>query len=325
MSFLSAVKGELGSQSNPISSLSEIDNNEFTGFEPLFTDFGGRLNNPIQVDVLFGESGGPWIPISFDFGSEGSASLNNTHASQGNDKSDYGNLNFPSISQDRRMEKHYAPVGSGLEGEWGTANGDEDNPRTNLGNAYLEPSYRRHNNGSTSLLDSTEEEAVRDWVQLLSDSTPHMCSSEDADGASGESVQRYDQVTDIPTNHNEGHYVFYSDVADLLNDKSSVGTSNTISLHTEFADRSAENDAMTWSSTSHEYDNTQGGGNLSPESKSPGSTAGINDVNTKLILPRSVALIQASGHGPHTGTPYSTSLNSGDNQRNNRLFFLIRD
>jgi len=309
MSFFSAVKGEVGTESNPLSTTADISNDEFSGFETLFVDFGGQLNTPIEVEMLFGETGGPWIVVSFDWDGGGLNALNNTFVGNTDASNDYdssggnrfgrtNNINLGSGSV--KGADNFHPTeripdrGGGLTG--------------NSNNDITEQTASYYNHATNSNFSSLEENALRSFVNKLSSSTPHAGGIVDSDGGSvGLNTQWDSNSFFVPDGG--GHAAW-------------IESSGDRALLTPATDNSDEHHSIQlW--THNSYQHFPASGNEAGTPASPNE--GLADLNSDLLIPERCRLYTYTGGGPFVATPYSTTLNIGDNFKNNRVFFLVKD
>jgi len=317
MSFLSAVKGELGTESNPLSTTADISNNEFNGFQTLFVDFGGQLDNPIQMELLFGESGGPYYVVSWNLtdqlididdndgggghsGSLGISNINETGA-------------VMSYSSDNGFDKSSGSFDVGLNGNTFYRDYFDDNYRVNqfdglIGNDNSIDVLHRYdidyyNHATNNFISTTEENALRNHVNILSDDTPYVSISSDSDGGGTGTISMGGGF--IRPDH---HY------------SALKSGGNSINMNPAVDDSSDRASIFAWSSGSNSRDSSGGfTGSL------PSTSFGLNDVSSDLIIPDEYGMYIGTGGGVALGIPYSTVLNIGDNIRGNRAFVLVRD
>jgi len=309
MSFLSSVNIEVGTESNPMSSLSELDNSP-SEFVTVFTDLGGQLSTPMEVEVLKGETGGPFMVVSFDFQGGGWDAANDTLVANTSNSND-----FDGSEADRFGRTNNLGLGNG-NGK-GADNfhptlrvpdrggGFTQNSSTDITEQIID----YYNHGTNSKFSDTQEEALRDFVSVLSDDTPHAGVIVDSDGGS--------QGLDTPWDSNSyfspaggGHAAW---IEEPSGDKALV---------TPSTDNSDEHHAITlWTHNSNECFPSSGNeaGTPAPPNE------GLNDLNSRLLIPSECRLYTFTGGGPLFGTPYSPNISIGDNFRNNRVFFLVRD
>jgi len=305
MSFLYAVKGEIGTESNPLTTTADISNNAFNGFQTLFVDFGGELNNPIEVEMLFGETDGPWYVFSFDFvDAGGNAEINRTASFAGRDdwydKSSFGNAQLGlGDSTDSYLDKWHPShrVDNNDSGVFVTSNAPFD-----LENQEID--YFNH--ATQSNLSESEENALRNHVTSISDKTPHMGSTSDDD--SDDNIA-YDDNGSGKSSNSNGHLVFIdADGFTMCPTPVQLDQSETVTL-------------QLWTENSYQVEANNSLGGVVPQ-----SSDGISDISSKLLIPDNVNHYTNTGGGSGFGTPYSQNLNPvSDNFRNNRTFFLVKD
>lgn len=290
---------------NPISSMSHVDNDKYDGFKEMFCDFGRNLDSPIAVDVLFGETGGPYIIVSFDIQQAGIGSLNNTvgliH------ENDFGGYDKAGDSID---------IGLGLGSRDNNNLFHPDNRLPTDGNAGIAASndfkansdINYYNHATSDTLTTLQESALRKFAKKLSPATPHAASTVDTD--SGQ-TRDYDAAVNSNFSSariNNGHYVWLESNNKYLGATPIIeANSNNVGFNT-------------WTESTHNAIVSS-----SPLGNFPLEGVGISDISSEILIPQKYYGDVQTGGGTAFGTPYSKNLNIGDNFRNSRTFFLVRD
>lgn len=303
------------SPASAFSSVSQVDG-LYTGVQDLYCTFGGRTGGtPVQVD--FDTPGGPWIRISFEFGTGGITTNGSVKTSWGyaddgsngaygssNRYADTGDIGLGSGTQ--RIDEIFYTSAINAAVSDATFTGWGGIVASGTAGAILGPySIGYWNHASQSSFTSAEVSAMQDWVTGMSPLIKHVAQETDSQNLATTSAwnsQSGPQATD-------GHEVWWQD------------KDGTWQRMTPYDNASDESTSMyTYTENTYNY-HLFGGGSLS--SNGSGTPTGL--ITTKMILPASVSFTTGTGGGLHCGTPYVAGFNSGaGNIANGRMFFLIK-
>lgn len=313
-SFQSVINANVGATiDNPFRSCADIADVGYSGIKKLYTTFNGSVSStPVMVD--FETTGGPWIMVSFRFGTGGLDSYNdcvymmaqattNSPISNTNRSDDTGNLGLGDGSQTTHS---IFCDNLGTVSDISTIGAE--NTTTLGGYAIYTRSIDYYNHGTNSLFTSTEVSAMQDWVAHLCPLIPHVATEHDSQGyTSG------DAWDDQAGPDSDGGWQLW------LQDKDNAWMRATPKDNT--TDESAS--AYMWTESSY-AEALFPVGAFSNMNTSLTSSTGM--YTSKMILPKNLATTGGTGGGCMFGSPLVRNFRGGlTNIYNNRNYFLIKD
>lgn len=300
---------------NAFSSLTQVAG-MYTGVVQLYTTFGGRTGGTL-VEVDFDTADGPWIRVSFEFGTggittNGSVKTSWGYADDGSNGAygssgrytDTGDIGLGSGTQRIDEIFYTSAINSAVSDATFTGWGGVVTSGT-AGTILGPYSIGYWNHATQSSFTSAEVSAMQEWVTNMSPLIKHVAQETDSQNyATGTAWNS--QSGPQSTN---GHEVWWQD------------KDGTWQRMTPYDNASDESTSMyTYTENTYNY-HLFGGGSLS--TNGAGTPTGL--ITTKMILPASVSFTSGTGGGLHCGTPYVAGFNGGaGNIANGRIFFLIK-
>jgi len=313
-SVLGVIDGS--SPSAAFSTLSQVSNLGYTGYQDLYTTFGGNTS-ATKVKVDFGTTGGPYIVVSFAFNTTGGwNALNDTMWTFGN-----SDANNPVSSSGRSDDTANLGLGDGstaLRYLYGGDLGQTNTTYSSFGALLLETAVSSeyqidyYNHATQADFTDSQRSAMQDWVSAMYTGIPHLAIEEDSQGLT--SADAYNLATG--PNSDSGHQVWIKDK-----------DGNWLRVTTKDATTDESFSYYLW--THNSYADGASTGSLNSMNTGLTSTSGFNNISRqKCILPEKIAATTGTGGGGLFGTPNVAAFTQADgtsgNTMNSRRFFLIK-
>lgn len=293
----------------------QISDLGYTGYRDLYTTFGGNTA-PVLVKVDFETTGGPYIVVSFKFGTGGYNDYNDTLFVHGE-----ATNNNP-YTNTRGDDEGDLGLGDGtepLDSIYGSAIANDKN-LSGTGAVIVssavssEYTIGYYNHATQAEFTSAQISAMQDWVSELCSETPHVACEADSQGNTSSDAYNDQGGPDSDL----GHQLW-------IKDKDGVWLRATPKDNT--TDESAS--CYIWTHNTYAEKLFGSGGAFASMNTGLGASSGLTSVaSSKIILPAKIAVTSGTGGGTLFGTPANGSHTRADggsgNTLNSRAFFLIK-